>query len=299
MLEKLTGFHIEPTNVCTLKCPGCARTKFIEQFPRAWRNQHLNLSDLDQFMDVDLDDKDFVLCGNNGDPIYYNQLFEMIKWAHQRRANVHITTNGSHRSAKWWKTLSELLKERDSITFSVDGTPENFTQYRINAEWASTELGMSIMRDSMAKTRWKYIPFSFNEQDIDQAHAISQKLGIDQFVVTPSDRWDDKTESLRPRNFTGVREHTISLWSKHKNISITPKCKEMNNQHYISSDGFYMPCCYVGDYRFYYKSEFHRNKSQYDISKTTLSTILLATRGFYDDIEQSQPEYCTYNCSKI
>jgi MoaA/NifB/PqqE/SkfB family radical SAM enzyme len=299
MLEKLTGFHIEPTNVCTLKCPGCARTKFIEQFPRAWRNQHLNLSDLDQFMDVDLDDKDFVLCGNDGDPIYYNQLFEMIKWAHQRGANVHITTNGSYRSAKWWKTLSELLKERDSITFSVDGLPENFTQYRINAEWTSIELGMSIMRDSMAKTRWKYIPFSFNEQDIDQAYTIAQNLGIDQFIVSPSDRWDNTTEELRPRNFTGAREQTISVWSKNKNIEIIPKCKKMNNQHYISSSGFYMPCCFVGDYRFYYKSEFYRNKSQYDISKTTLSTILLVTQSFYDNIEQSQLEYCTYNCPKL
>jgi glycosyltransferase involved in cell wall biosynthesis len=32
MLSKLKGFHLEPTNLCTLKCPRCPRTNFIETF---------------------------------------------------------------------------------------------------------------------------------------------------------------------------------------------------------------------------------------------------------------------------
>jgi hypothetical protein len=49
----------------------------MEQFPRAWRNHQLSLSTLDRFMDIDLVGKEFDLCGNTGDPIYYDQLFEM------------------------------------------------------------------------------------------------------------------------------------------------------------------------------------------------------------------------------
>ena len=43
MLDNITGFTIEPTNICTLKCPKCSRTQFIEQFPRQWKNKQLNL----------------------------------------------------------------------------------------------------------------------------------------------------------------------------------------------------------------------------------------------------------------
>jgi hypothetical protein len=46
MLDTLKGFHIEPTNICTLKCPRCARTKFIEKFPQKWKNSNLDLQDL-------------------------------------------------------------------------------------------------------------------------------------------------------------------------------------------------------------------------------------------------------------
>ena len=298
MLDQLTGFHIEPTNICTLKCPRCARTKFIEQFPRAWRNHQLSVSALDRFMDIDLAGKEFDLCGNTGDPIYYDQLFELIQWIHDRGARVHITTNGSYRTEKWWATLAMLLTEKDSVAFSVDGLPGNFTQYRVNADWPSIELGMLAMRNSPATTQWKYIPFAFNEHNIEQARALSVELGIDQFIVTPSDRWDEE-DPLRPTTYIGAREQPITLWHKQSNIEIDPLCKKVHNQHYISAEGFYMPCCYVGDYRFYYKSEFHKNKSQYDISKNTISEILTTTQNFYNSIEQTAPSYCTYNCPRL
>ena len=299
MLDQLTGFHIEPTNICTLKCPQCARTRFIEQFPRAWRNHQLDLSALDQFMDIDLGGKEFDLCGNTGDPIYYAQLFDLITWIHRRGATVHITTNGSYRTTEWWNTLAMLLTEKDSVAFSVDGVPDNFTQYRVNADWASIELGMKVMSTSPALTQWKYIPFRFNEHSIEQARALSMQLGMDQFIVTPSDRWDGDDDPLKPITYTGAREQTITLWRKQSNVEIDPLCKKVHNQHYISAEGFYMPCCYVGDYRFYYKSEFHKNRSQYDISKTTISKILENTQNFYGSIEQTAPSYCTYNCPRL
>jgi len=299
MLDQLTGFHIEPTNICTLKCPRCARTKFIEQFPRAWRNHQLNVSVLDRFMDIDLLGKGFDLCGNTGDPIYYDQLFEMIQWIHDRGALVHISTNGSYRTKEWWETLASLLTAQDLVTFSVDGMPSNFTQYRVNADWPSIELGMQAMRGSPATTQWKYIPFAFNEHDIESARELSQQLGIDQFIITPSDRWDGEADPLRPTVHAGAREQTITMWHKHTAVEIDPLCKKVHNQHYISAEGFYMPCCYVGDYRFYYKSEFHKNKSQYDISKNTISEILTTTQNFYNSIEQTAPSYCTYNCPRL
>jgi MoaA/NifB/PqqE/SkfB family radical SAM enzyme len=296
MLDDLTGFHIEPTNICTLKCPRCPRTKFIETFPKIWKNKNLNLSHLKSFLDIDLTGKKFTLCGNNGDPIYYNDLLNLVSWIKSCSANVTIITNGSYQKQEWWESLCNVLSSDDTIIFSIDGTPENFTTYRVNANWDSILTGIKIATASKVKTKWKYIPFGFNEHDIDTTRDFSNNLGIDEFLVETSDRWDSIDDPLRPKTFTGIREQSILQW--HKN-SVDPQCKKLHNQHYISADGYYLPCCYVGDYRFYYKTNFYKNRNLYNISKTTLSKILTDLTEFYSTIEKDNHSYCTYNCPKL
>ena len=52
--------------------------------------------------------------------------------------------------------------------------------------------------------------------------------------------------------------------------------------HFISAWGYYMPCCWIGDYRFYYKSEFYKNKDLYDISK-------YSDKELYDILDMNNP----------
>lgn len=304
MLDQITGFHIETTNMCTLKCPRCSRTKFNELFPAKWTNKNLNLDHLKQFLDIDLTEKKIYFCGIYGDPIYYPQLLEMIAYFKQAGAVVMISTNGSYKSWDWWKQLADLLDYKDAVKFAIDGVPDNFTQYRINADWSSIKLGIDILTKTNVKTVWQYIPFSFNEDTIEQARQLSQTLGFDEFVISPSDRWDNN-DSLQPTNYVGNRTTAIINWKntpeQNRIDKVDAKCKNLNNQHYISADGYYMPCCYVGDYRFYYKSEFFKNQNQYDISKTTISKILSSDRSinFYSSLEDAKLNYCTFNCPKL
>jgi len=163
MLNDIKGFHIEPTNICMLKCPRCSRTEFIDKFGiNRWSNYQIDLAHFKSFFDIDLTGKLFELKGNEGDPIYYRDLIPMVAWIKSQNANVAITTNGSYKKAEWWEELCSVLTESDTVIFSIDGTPDNFTQYRINADWESIQLGISILTQSQAKTRWKNIPFSFN-----------------------------------------------------------------------------------------------------------------------------------------
>ena len=91
MLDTLKGFHIEPTNICTLKCPRCSRTKFIDKFPNKWKNQELNLDQLINFIDIPIQNKLFRLCGDYGDPIYYSRLFDLVKWIKTNNAEYLYT----------------------------------------------------------------------------------------------------------------------------------------------------------------------------------------------------------------
>lgn len=298
MIDSLTGFHIEPTNICTLKCAGCARTRFIDQWPQHWQNHSLDIDQLLAFLDVDLTNKQITLCGNYGDPIYHPNFIEFVEKLKRTGARITIITNGSYRQADWWQSLTDLLSPQDTICFSVDGVPENFVQYRKNADWQSIQVGMKIATASACKTVWKYIPFKFNQDSIDQARVLSDTLGIDKFMLDPSDRYDEITKDLLPdlKNMVGPRYDSMQLWKKQNVISaLDPKCN-VGNEHFITATGHYSSCCYLADHRFYYKNLFGKHKKNYDITQTTISQVLtsLPVVEFYNNLDQNLG--CQYNC---
>jgi MoaA/NifB/PqqE/SkfB family radical SAM enzyme len=300
MLDLLRGFHIEPTNICTLKCPGCPRTQFINSFPRQWKNKQLNLADLQKFIDIDINKKIFNVCGNYGDPIYYDNLLNLVKWIKQNGGIVNITTNGSYKTKEWWIELCSLLSFDDYILFSIDGLPGSFKQYRINADWNSIEIGINTSV-KFTNVVWKFIPFAFNEEEISQAEEMSKNLGMHAFLIDPSDRWNENVNYLKPnnKNLFGDRTEHIVNWVSSKKTTISPRCKTTHYEHNISADGYYTPCCGASDHRFYFSSEFYKNKKMYDISNTTLTEVLKNLTSFYDNIEENQLKYCTFNCPAI
>ena len=301
MLSKIKMIHIEPTNMCTLKCPKCARTEFIQKFPKNWSNVNINLEHLKSFLDIDLTNIKIRLCGNYGDPIYYPELYELIKFLKEKNASVLLITNGSYKSVEWWESIVNIMDSTDCINFSIDGTPDNFVQYRINADWESIKSAIDVIAKTPVELVWKYIPFSYNQFDIDYTRELSKDLGFDRFLIEPSDRWENENDSLKPINFETSRTNLDSWrYDNNRSTEVNPLCKKLNDQHYISADGFYMPCCFVGDYRFYYKSEFFKNKNIYDISKTTITELLSRDNviKFYNDVEVNKLSYCTFNCSQ-
>jgi MoaA/NifB/PqqE/SkfB family radical SAM enzyme len=293
------GFHIEPTNICTLKCPGCARTRFIDQWPQHWRNHNLDIDQLLHFLDIDLHNKKIILCGNYGDPIYHPTFIDFVAKLKTRGAQLSITTNGSYKKQDWWEELVNNLSVVDTINFSVDGTPENFTDYRVNADWESIRVGMDVVANSHCNSSWKYIPFSFNQYNIEQVEKLSQDIGIKKFRVEFSDRFDKQTQELMPDvSLIGSRYKEQVSWKFNNTVSmISPKCHR-GQEHFITAEGYYSPCCFIADHRFYYKTPFGKNKSWYNIREHTLSEILQQSQTveFYQTLDQ-QPG-CQYNCPK-
>lgn len=297
----INGLHIEPTNICTLKCSGCARTRSIQERPQHWRNVNLDIDDILRFIDVDLQGKLLKFCGNYGDPIYHPEFIDMISAFKQRGAQVSITTNGSYKKSEWWQQLCEHLTQDDIVRFSIDGIPENFTMYRENADWESIKQGIEVCVDKGITTVWKFIPFSFNQNYIESARELARDLGITHFLLDPSDRYDEQTQHLIPADsLIGSRKSSQDrLINESKYNSIDPKCST-GKEHYISATGHYVPCCYLADHRFYYKTMFGKNRKSYSIKETTLSMILQdqQTDEFFGSLEDSPPLVCQYMCPK-
>ena len=300
-VNEIQGFHIELTNMCTLKCPGCARTQFIKQWPQHWKNHNLDINDFFSFFDIDLTNKEFTLCGVYGDPIYHPQMIEFVKKLKQHGAIVHITTNGSYKSINWWEELVNLLDHNDNITFSVDGTPDNFNKYRINGDWPSIKQGMEVVAKEKCNSTWKYLAFAYNEKDIDFTRKLSETIGIKKFKLDCSDRFDDHTAVFQPINvqLLGDRYEKQQQFKNNEYVKVDPKCTKNNREHFITAEGFYSPCCYVADHRFYYKTDFGKNRKRYNIRENTLTQILSkpACMQFYSDLQNTP--VCQYNCPKI
>jgi organic radical activating enzyme len=295
-IDNISEFHLEPTNICTLKCPGCARTRFIENWPQHWTNHSINIDQLFKFLDIDLSGKTISLCGNYGDPIYHPEFHHLVERIKQAGASVSIDTNGSYRNREWWTQLADLVDSQDTIKFSIDGLPDNFTNYRINADWESIKLGINIMTKTDCKIIWKFIPFSYNQHNLEEAEKLSIELGMDQFQVVCSDRFDARTQHLLPTvDFLGKKFNAQAQFKNNVSQTVDPKCNQ-GQEHFISATGHYVSCCYAADHRFYYKTEFGKNQRSYHISTTTLSQVLAAPSviNFYDTV--ATHSVCQYNC---
>jgi MoaA/NifB/PqqE/SkfB family radical SAM enzyme len=292
------GFHIEPTNICTLKCPGCERTRFISQWRQHWKNHSVDVDALMNFLDGDLLNVPVMLCGNTGDPIYHPEFHQLVKLLKARGAILKIVTNGSYKTQSWWTELCDLLDANDCIIFSIDGLPSNFKEYRINGDWDSIQVGINVAVSSNCQTVWKYIPFKYNQDNIDQARELSCNLGIGQFEITPSDRFDQQTLHYKPSDiFLNSRFDSQTNWKQTHSNAVEPECKN-NKMHYISANGYYLPCCYAGDYRFYYKTEFWKSKEQFNIVNTTFTQLLNNSTLLQFTQTLDQQAVCQYNCPK-
>lgn len=296
----IQGLHLEPTNICTLKCAECSRTKFIKQWPDRWQNHSLDVGDLMDFLDIDLTGLPIQMCGNYGDPIYHPRFMDLVRAIKNRSANITIVTNGSHRTREWWSELCDILSSQDQVEFSVDGTPENFTQYRENGDWVSIKVGMETCVSAGIFTRWKYIPFSYNEDTIDQARTLSQEIGINKFHLSRSWRFD-VIEHLVPKQVELISNKKSLQKSVviEQNKSVDPECAA-GNMHFISATGHYVPCCMISTHQWYYKTEFGKNRDRYSIKNTTLTELLNQSQvvEFYDQIPKNPILACQYQCPK-
>jgi hypothetical protein len=297
---QISGLHIEPTNICTLKCSGCARTRFIEQWPQHWKNHSVDPDQLDNFLDVDLTDKRVSLCGNYGDPIYHPQLRDLIRCLKHKGASISIITNGSHRSVEWWTDLCQQLDTRDRVVFSIDGSPQTFQSYRVNADWPTIHQAILTCVAHGVATAWKFIPFAFNQHEIEACKILSQELGMKDFFIELSDRFDERTQHLMPdTSLLGGRWTFTQQFKSGKSgdIRVDPKCWN-HDRHFITAEGFYSPCCWIADHRFYYQTFWGKDRNLYRIEMTTISQIFGQPKvmQFFQDIPNQVPNACRYNC---
>lgn len=295
----MVSFHIEPTSKCTLECPLCDRTWFYETFKR--RNLHeINIDHLVDFVGPNAD---IYMCGNNGDPIYHSKFLELCERLKANNCRISITTNGSAKTKKWWQKLNDILDQNDTITFSIDGLEDTNHLYRKNAKWKSIMDAVNVLQKRRCKMNWKFIVFKHNQHQIKDAKELATKLKFDHFSLEHSDRWMGKKDLMPDREFvdTYYQHQQQVLIDSNYNTKMQPIClvnDEPSNDLYIDAEGDFYPCCWLGTYRYKFKSVFSPKDQKFNIQNNTLDGILgnSAVKEFFNSTKQFTS---AHNCCKI
>lgn len=180
--------ELELTSKCTVKCPSCPR-ELQKDVRNLWDNGNVDSDKLIDFIH-DTHVNLWVLAGAYGDGLYHPQLVEVITAIKESGSHFTFDTNGSYRKKEDWEQIARLMDRQDKVIFSVDGSPDNFTQYRVNADWKTIQVGMKTLAEYKCKTTWKYIVFKYNQsyECMRDAYEKAIENGIFQFAIVHTHR---------------------------------------------------------------------------------------------------------------
>jgi MoaA/NifB/PqqE/SkfB family radical SAM enzyme len=277
---KWDHWHIEPSSICTLKCPRCPRA----ELPETLLNRQLNLEFFQNQIGEDIvrQIKKITFCGNDGDPIYCRDFIKICMWLKQINPNIALTiiTNGSYKSTVWWQSLGSVLDQRDEIHWSIDGWDQQSNQqYRVNSDWSSIVNGICAFDQTNCTTYrvWATIGFRFNQLHIENIKLLATIMNFDCFQLTKSTKFGIKypaaygvedlleptDKNLISSSYRFERElHVLSAKRNPnteikkiffartedlKNTNFTGICFIGNKGVFLNSQGEFYPCCWTAN----------------------------------------------------
>jgi MoaA/NifB/PqqE/SkfB family radical SAM enzyme len=246
----------ELTSHCNLHCPQCAR--FDQQgFQNKYlKLEHLNFKQIEKNLCVDQLTQlpEILFEGDYGEPLMHPEIEYILNYFSNN--NKTVVTNGSLRSISWWKQLAKIPNL--SVMFSIDGIDQTTNStYRINSNFDKIIDNATAFIAAGGTAVWKYIVFKHNELYVDQARALSKKLGFSSFEYQKSNRnfFNDKTWPIYvDGNYRGMLEastgintklktQTIGLSNLKKNFT-PPVCSwGATGKVYIDYQANLVPCC--------------------------------------------------------
>ena len=324
----LWHWHIEVSSICTLKCPRCPRY----ELPNTLVQDQLKLDFFQNSFSPEVikEIQRISFCGDDGDPIYAKEFLEIVTYLKKIKPtmNILIITNGSYKKPEWWKKLISVLNEYDEIHFSLDGwDQESNSKYRVNCDWSSIIEGIKCVVGHKAVITWAGIVFGFNEHKINMMKGMAIGLGMDKFQLTTSTKFGCNYEHyniqgkdyLEPsldhvarqgrfeRNISfltdkRVKEHEakkINLEHFHKikpKNNIVPLCMIGTKGLYINSQGYFMPCCWLGN-RYQYDTYSQFLVDELNVKKHGIEKVLNNNywETFFDNFHRINE--CKSKCS--
>ena len=295
-IGNLNTINAELTNYCNASCPMCPRFDFdLNLIKSITNNSHTTLETIKNSIGPKVLSqlKRFYSCGVLGDGSMNPECLEIYEYV-KRCGNSHLSlnTNGGARTTDFWKELAKLNVE---VTFSIDGLEDTNHLYRRNVKWDRLMNNVEAFMSAGGEANWDFLIFKHNEHQIEQAEALSKKLGFESFRRKYTTRWDDfdsngnwiQRESIQVNDYKleKVAKKTEALGSH-----ITQKAKindtfqtrkincfsfhNSNSEIYIAANGDVSPCCWLGDLKIHEAKNIIKDYTKININHASLEDIL-------------------------
>jgi len=269
--------HLEITEKCQATCPMCDRNINGGVDNPNIGTHELTLEDVKRIMP-----RKFVrqldrvyLCGNFGDPIVAKDTLEVFKYLRscKRELTLGMNTNAGAQKPDWWRELAETLGNWSYVKFSFDGLGDTNHLYRQGVNWDIAWNNALAFIEAGGKAEWDYLIFEHNEHQVEEARALSEKVGFRKFLPKKTGRFfstmkHTKKESHQAVNRKGEKQQLLSkpkevkyqnkaiekiellkerhgsLEKYYDNVQITCKVSKEKNM-YLSAEGLVLPCCWI------------------------------------------------------
>ena len=328
--------HVEMTNKCNLACPMCPRIELLEK-KMINNKEDLSLKDFKKIFDPIKDNiEKFYLSGNYSDPLMNSEIEDIIDYIlEETSARIQIGTNGSLRNPQFFESLGHKFfedwlknKRANCILFAIDGLEDTNHIYRVNSNWNKIIDNTSAFINAGGFAEWKYVVFGHNEHQVDEAEALSRKMGFARFVKVISTRFINtdgevyvdeldnkaKKESKNAKVTRSTGDYDVNKFINQDRREIKCDAIHEKNGIFVTDKGLVMPCCWLGN-DFGYNIDIHGPADsgikyvteKYPNWKNELNAIEnniidIFNHPFWDTVESlwhmDEPSTCMRQCGK-
>jgi hypothetical protein len=195
----IKGINIDISNKCSNACPGCKRTYFKEVFGNI-PGKDMSLKEFDMITDYF---NVIVFSGQISDPTLNPHFLDFLKLAKSKNTYCQINVAATAKKESFWKEAFDITKDTNmKWIFAIDGLPETSHKYRINQDGPFLFEMMKLCKMMGNNTIWQFIPFSYNENEIEECRILADSIGV-KFKLRWSERfdfgnWSESYKSYKP-----------------------------------------------------------------------------------------------------
>ena len=266
--DNIKSIQIDHTSRCNCMCPQCARVSDGIVNPRMPIDE-LTVEDYKViFPSTIIKQVELITqCGNYGDIVASNTILDCLEWLRENGSTAHINimTNGSARTADWWKRLASIIGLNGRVTFSIDGLKDTNHLYRVNSNFDRIIANVNTYIKSGGRARWDYLIFDHNQHQVEEAEKLAREIGFESFYIKNTSRFindknyltgkvseeetlkqptDEKYRSTNSKKFVNIIDKH-NTWENYINET-TIDCKfQKQSALFIDFQARLWPCTWV------------------------------------------------------
>lgn len=246
---------IDPTNICTLKCPFCPNGFGNIKRPKGMMSRE----NFEKIIDILGPYLLHIDMQNWGESLLHKDIYKMISYA--KKFDIHITVSTNFQNFDERNAEDMINSKLDRLILSIDGaSQQTYEKYRRGGSFLKAIDNIKILISNKIKLKshlpiiiWQFLVFRHNEHEIEIAKRMGKELGVDDvginsaFIAADSEEYKDwiPLNSKYSRYDLAGKPKTVSGSESFLKPIREAVCNWLWQGITINWDGSVSPCCGV------------------------------------------------------